>query len=49
MLAFTLDALGPTARPATEGTAMRQAISWLVDFMYPACVIEGERSSQWDE
>ena len=34
MLALTTDALGPTARLATEGRAMRQANSWLVaDFM----------------
>ena len=34
MLALATDALGPTARLATEGRAMRQANSWLVaDFM----------------
>ena len=34
MFALTTDALGPTARLATEGRAMRQANSWLVaDFM----------------
>ena len=34
MLALATDALGPTARLATEGKAMRQANSWLVaDFM----------------
>ena len=38
MLALATDALGPTARLATEGRAMRQANSWLVaDFMC-ACV-----------
>ena len=37
MFALTTDALGPTARLATEGRAMRQANSWLVAEIMRAC------------